>query len=139
MFINYFFVLVGITGQVRIDDNGDRDADYSISDLDPITGRFEVVAHYIGLKREYTPVRGKKIHWPGGREGPPLDVPPCGFLGNNPECRDNGKRFKHHLLFNIFYFFSLSLSAGYVIILYSSFAFGVFLAFTATLVCITIK
>ncbi len=27
-------------------DNGDRDADYSIIDLDPITGRFEVVAHY---------------------------------------------------------------------------------------------
>lgn len=29
----------GITGHVRIDDNGDRDADYSILDLDPITGR----------------------------------------------------------------------------------------------------
>lgn len=41
----------GITGHVRIDDNGDRDADYSISDLDPITGRFEVVAHYYGLDR----------------------------------------------------------------------------------------
>lgn len=30
---------IGITGHVRIDDNGDRDADYSILDLDPITGR----------------------------------------------------------------------------------------------------
>lgn len=30
---------MGITGHVRIDDNGDRDADYSILDLDPITGR----------------------------------------------------------------------------------------------------
>lgn len=29
----------GVTGHVRIDDNGDRDADYSILDLDPITGR----------------------------------------------------------------------------------------------------
>lgn len=41
----------GITGYVRIDDNGDRDADYSLIDLDPITGRFEVVAHYYGINR----------------------------------------------------------------------------------------
>lgn len=40
----------GITGHVRIDDDGDRDADYSILDLDPITGKFEVVAHYLGLQ-----------------------------------------------------------------------------------------
>ncbi|KYN34878.1 Atrial natriuretic peptide receptor 1 [Trachymyrmex septentrionalis] len=77
---------MGITGHVRIDDNGDRDADYSILDLDPITGRFEVVAHYLGLNREYSPMTGKKIHWPGGREGPPLDIPECGFLGNDPDC-----------------------------------------------------
>ncbi|KAL1114884.1 hypothetical protein AAG570_007708 [Ranatra chinensis] len=32
----------GITGHVRIDDNGDRDADYSVLDLNPETGRFEV-------------------------------------------------------------------------------------------------
>ena len=31
---------IGITGHVRIDDNGDRDADYSILDLDPITGKW---------------------------------------------------------------------------------------------------
>lgn len=31
---------MGITGHVRIDEDGDRDADYSILDLDPITGRF---------------------------------------------------------------------------------------------------
>ncbi|XP_055592109.1 atrial natriuretic peptide receptor 1 isoform X2 [Uranotaenia lowii] len=76
----------GITGHVRIDDNGDRDADYSILDLDPITGRFEVVAHYYGRNREYSPVKGKRIHWPGGREGPPPDIPKCGFLNNAPSC-----------------------------------------------------
>uniref|UniRef100_A0A182P368 Guanylate cyclase n=1 Tax=Anopheles epiroticus TaxID=199890 RepID=A0A182P368_9DIPT len=80
----------GITGHVRIDDNGDRDADYSILDLDPITGRFEVVAHYYGSTRLYSPVKGKKIHWPGGREGPPPDVPKCGFLGTSPACQGNG-------------------------------------------------
>nr|XP_029730687.1 atrial natriuretic peptide receptor 1-like isoform X2 [Aedes albopictus] len=77
----------GITGNVRIDDNGDRDADYSILDLDPITGRFEVVAHYYGRTRAYSPVKGKRIHWPGGREGPPPDVPKCGFLGTSPSCQ----------------------------------------------------
>ncbi|CAH0550987.1 unnamed protein product [Brassicogethes aeneus] len=71
----------------RIDDNGDRDADYSILDLDPITGKFEVVANYYGLRKIYSPVEGKKIHWPGGREGPPPDKPKCGFLGNNPDCQ----------------------------------------------------
>ncbi|GJQ80785.1 hypothetical protein Trydic_g9376 [Trypoxylus dichotomus] len=79
----------GITGHVRIDDNGDRDADYSILDLDPITGKFEVVAHYYGLHRKYSPVQGQRIHWPGGREDPPPDVPKCGFMGNHPDCKDN--------------------------------------------------
>uniref|UniRef100_T1GMB8 Guanylate cyclase domain-containing protein n=1 Tax=Megaselia scalaris TaxID=36166 RepID=T1GMB8_MEGSC len=46
--------LAGITGDVRIDGNGDRDADYSISDLDPITGKFEVVAHYYGRNRGFS-------------------------------------------------------------------------------------
>lgn len=51
-YFNFYFLLrAGITGHVRIDDNGDRDADYSIIDLDPITGKFEVVAHYYGLHK----------------------------------------------------------------------------------------
>lgn len=50
-FENFMHIHKGITGHVRIDNNGDRDADYSILDLDPITGRFEVVAHYYGLHR----------------------------------------------------------------------------------------
>ncbi|XP_050514890.1 atrial natriuretic peptide receptor 1 [Diabrotica virgifera virgifera] len=80
----------GITGQVRIDSNGDRDADYSILDLNPITGKFEVVGHYNGLTKEYSPVPDKKIHWPGGRTDSPPDIPLCGFMGNSPECRNYG-------------------------------------------------
>ncbi|CAG5097745.1 Similar to Npr1: Atrial natriuretic peptide receptor 1 (Rattus norvegicus) [Cotesia congregata] len=119
---------MGITGHVRIDEDGDRDADYSILDLDPITGRqlifclilfsiikFEVVAHYLGLNREYNQVSGKKIHWPGGREGPPADIPECGFLGNDPAC-------------------ALKTDA-YTLILYSSFALGVFLFAVSTAAC----
>uniref|UniRef100_A0A182TFP5 Receptor ligand binding region domain-containing protein n=1 Tax=Anopheles melas TaxID=34690 RepID=A0A182TFP5_9DIPT len=107
----------GITGHVRIDDNGDRDADYSILDLDPITGRFEVVAHYYGSTREYSPVKGKKIHWPGGREGPPPDVPKCGFLGTSPACQGNGD----------------------MIILYGLVGFGIISAFAAAVTYILCK
>ena len=32
----------GITGNVSIDDNGDRNADYSLLDMDPVSGEFEV-------------------------------------------------------------------------------------------------
>ena len=58
---SHFCIFAGITGHVRIDDNGDRDADYSLLDLDPITGRFAVVAHYYGVNRSYTPVKGQDI------------------------------------------------------------------------------
>uniref|UniRef100_A0A034VK64 Atrial natriuretic peptide receptor 1 n=2 Tax=Bactrocera dorsalis TaxID=27457 RepID=A0A034VK64_BACDO len=106
----------GITGHVRIDDNGDRDADYSISDLDPINGKFEVVAYYYGLHREYSAVAGKKMHWPGGREGPPPDVPRCGFLGNAPECHGNE-----------------------LTIMYGTFAFAIFLGFSFLVVYLMCK
>ncbi|KPJ10473.1 Atrial natriuretic peptide receptor 1 [Papilio machaon] len=77
----------GITGHVRIDPVGDRDADYAILDLDPVTGKFEVVAFYYGLNSSYRPVAGKAIHWPGGRRAPPPDIPRCGFLGTDPMCQ----------------------------------------------------
>lgn len=80
----------GVTGHVRIDENGERDADYGILDLDPITGEFEVVAHYYGVSKQYSPVRQKRIHWPGGKDGPPDDVPRCGFTGNQAPCIESG-------------------------------------------------
>ncbi|XP_047997274.1 receptor-type guanylate cyclase gcy-28 [Leguminivora glycinivorella] len=48
---------LGITGHVRIDAVGDRDADYAILDLDPVTGKFEVVAFYHGLNSSYKQAR----------------------------------------------------------------------------------
>ncbi|KAK7474181.1 hypothetical protein BaRGS_00034589 [Batillaria attramentaria] len=67
----------GITGNVSIDANGDRNADYSLLDMNSETGVFEVVANYYGNKKEYEPVAGKSIHWAGGRTGPPPDTPKC--------------------------------------------------------------
>ncbi len=38
----FFFVFLGITGNVTIDSNGDRLSDYSLLDMNPNTGVFEV-------------------------------------------------------------------------------------------------
>ncbi|XP_046544538.1 receptor-type guanylate cyclase gcy-28-like isoform X3 [Haliotis rubra] len=72
----------GITGTVSIDQNGDRNADYSLLDLNPDTDTFEVVANYYGNKKQYEPVEHKSIHWAGGRNSPPPDTPDCGFDGS---------------------------------------------------------
>ncbi|XP_069132003.1 atrial natriuretic peptide receptor 1-like [Argopecten irradians] len=79
----------GVTGSVIIDDNGDRDTSYSILDLDPETGEFQVIANFFGDRQWYNPVPAKSVHWSGGRTGPPLNTPVCGFQGNNPECHRN--------------------------------------------------
>lgn len=68
----------GITGNVTIDKNGDRISDYSLYDMNPDTGYFELVANYyhdIGLRY----MDNKVIHWAGGREEAPPDKPVCGF------------------------------------------------------------
>ncbi|XP_053387554.1 atrial natriuretic peptide receptor 1-like isoform X6 [Mercenaria mercenaria] len=74
----------GITGNVSIDDNGDRNADYSLLDMDPETGEFEVVANYFGNTKRYEPVAGKHIRWAGNYEHAPPDTPKCGF--DNSKC-----------------------------------------------------
>ena len=35
----------GISGNVSMDENGDRNADYSLLDMDPITGIFQVLTY----------------------------------------------------------------------------------------------
>ncbi|XP_063438134.1 atrial natriuretic peptide receptor 1-like isoform X2 [Mytilus trossulus] len=72
----------GITGTVSIDENGDRNADYSLLDMNPRTHKFEVVANYFGKDKEYKEVEGKRIHWAGGRTSAPPDTPKCGFDGS---------------------------------------------------------
>lgn len=41
-FFCYSVYFIGITGNVSIDDNGDRNADYSLLDMNPDTGAFHV-------------------------------------------------------------------------------------------------
>ncbi|XP_067635806.1 atrial natriuretic peptide receptor 1 [Eurosta solidaginis] len=70
----------GITGNVTIDSNGDRISAYSLLDMNPLTGRFEIVADFMHNRLEFIP--GKEIHWAGGRKQPPLSMPICGYDGS---------------------------------------------------------
>ncbi|KAK7476490.1 hypothetical protein BaRGS_00032238, partial [Batillaria attramentaria] len=72
----------GITGTVSIDANGDRNADYSLLDLDPASNKFQVVANYYGNRKKYEPVQGREIAWAGGMAHAPPDTPKCGFDGS---------------------------------------------------------
>ncbi|KAL3253720.1 hypothetical protein MRX96_054499 [Rhipicephalus microplus] len=77
----------GLTGDISINENGDREADYTLNDLDPDTGVMVPVGTYFGATQEFEYVMGTEIHWPGSRNGPPLDVPECGFQGDEPQCQ----------------------------------------------------
>ncbi|VBB33504.1 unnamed protein product, partial [Acanthocheilonema viteae] len=66
---------VGITGNVSIDENGDRYSDYSLLDLDPQQDKFVEVAYYSGASNELKQVA--EFHWVGG--SPPKDSPICGW------------------------------------------------------------
>ncbi|XP_061190772.1 atrial natriuretic peptide receptor 3-like [Saccostrea echinata] len=71
----------GITGTVSIDINGDRTSDFSLLDMNPMSGNFEVVANFFGNVKKYMPIPSKKIHWAGNRTSVPPDTPNCGFDG----------------------------------------------------------
>ncbi|CAD5206389.1 unnamed protein product [Bursaphelenchus okinawaensis] len=66
---------VGITGNVSIDQNGDRYSDYSLLDLDPKQNKFVEVAYYSGASNELKQMTD--FHWVGGQ--PPKDSPICGW------------------------------------------------------------
>ncbi|XP_054752067.2 atrial natriuretic peptide receptor 1-like [Lytechinus pictus] len=83
----------GLYGQVVINENGDRDSEYTLWDMtNTENGTFEIVGNFYvtatGLR--YTPTPNRTILWPGGATSPPLDSPFCGFFNENPECEDKG-------------------------------------------------
>ncbi|XP_053385347.1 tenascin-R-like [Mercenaria mercenaria] len=74
----------GITGTVNIDENGDRVADYSLLDMNIMTGNFEVVANYFGQSKRFEYIKEKFIQWPGNYHHAPPDTPKCGY--DNSKC-----------------------------------------------------
>ncbi|OQR67817.1 atrial natriuretic peptide receptor 1-like, partial [Tropilaelaps mercedesae] len=79
-------VSVNLIGNITLDPNGDREADYILQVWrDPRLG-FQAVARFMGLIRKYDMILRKEFIFP---RGSPLDVPVCGFKGDHPDCRDN--------------------------------------------------
>ncbi|XP_035387054.1 atrial natriuretic peptide receptor 1 [Electrophorus electricus] len=75
----------GVTGLVQIDENGDRETDFALWDMnDTTTGIFQIVAVYNGTQKRMETLPNMAFHWPGG-DVPP-DMPFCGFKNDNPEC-----------------------------------------------------
>ncbi|CAL8103562.1 unnamed protein product [Calicophoron daubneyi] len=72
----------GVTGTIRIDSNGDRNADYSLLDMDPETGLFKIVANYFGNDKTMRPIPGVNIDWVNSANKPPPAIPECGFDGS---------------------------------------------------------
>ncbi|XP_023220693.1 atrial natriuretic peptide receptor 1-like isoform X1 [Centruroides sculpturatus] len=73
----------GMSGNITINDEGDRIADYALLDqTNTKTGDFKVVLQFYGSTKEY--YEEAQIHWPGGK--PPIDRPECGFDGKDPKC-----------------------------------------------------
>ncbi|CAH8444548.1 unnamed protein product [Dicrocoelium dendriticum] len=71
----------GVSGTVRIDSNGDRNADYSLLDLDLKTSIFRPVAHFFGDDLSMHLVPERQIDWVNERNQPPPGIPVCGFDG----------------------------------------------------------
>ncbi|KAA3680062.1 atrial natriuretic peptide receptor A [Paragonimus westermani] len=77
----------GVIGKMRIDSNGDRNADYSLLDLDLKSNTFQPVATYLGADRSMHPIPGRQIDWVNERNEPPPGVPVCGFDGSGCQHR----------------------------------------------------
>lgn len=82
---------VGLTGDILINENGDREADYTLNDMDPETGFMVPVATYYGARKAYEASNGYVITWPSKGNQAPKDVPVCGFEGEAEACRPPGE------------------------------------------------
>ena len=51
---------------------------------------FQVVADYVGSSSNMVFRNDVIIYWPGN-DGPPKNIPFCGFMGDNPACKKHGR------------------------------------------------
>ncbi|XP_060773170.1 atrial natriuretic peptide receptor 1 [Neoarius graeffei] len=83
--------IMGIQGDVMIDASGDRESAYMLKHMQGSDSQCQVIANYFGTRKVYEAVEGIHISWPGGRQSPPKDSPPCGFKGEL--CTSTESRF----------------------------------------------
>nr|QNG40927.1 ANPR-like 4 [Placozoa sp. H4] len=75
----------GVTGEVVIDKNGDRDPDYVLQNL--VNGAYMDIGLYISAQQNFSMIPGKVVIWPGNTTVVPKDIPECGW--NNEKCSGN--------------------------------------------------
>ncbi|OQV23813.1 putative Atrial natriuretic peptide receptor 1 [Hypsibius exemplaris] len=76
-----------VAGTVEMDGDGDKFSHYSLLSFDACMGQFREAFVYYPLVNSLIPTPGWKIAWPGHSKRPPVDVPLCGFLNENPICQ----------------------------------------------------
>lgn len=81
-FFRFVFYLTGMTGDLEIDDRGDRVTSYQVEIA--IKGKFETFGIFHGPSKSYQFKNDTKAIWPGGSETAPLGRPVCGF--DNEYC-----------------------------------------------------
>uniref|UniRef100_A0AAR2KFS3 Guanylate cyclase n=1 Tax=Pygocentrus nattereri TaxID=42514 RepID=A0AAR2KFS3_PYGNA len=86
----------GVTGLLKMDENGDCEIDFALWDMtDTDSGVYEIVSVYNSSVKQMVLEPGMKVHWLKGT--PPPDIPLCGFKNDNPACLAS----KHMLSFYI--------------------------------------
>ncbi|XP_055348968.1 atrial natriuretic peptide receptor 1-like [Paramacrobiotus metropolitanus] len=79
----------GATGIVYINPLGDRNDDHAMYDM-TADGMFYLAAEFYGYKdiwiQNYTFDQVSPFLWGNPSNTPPLNEPPCGYLGNDPKC-----------------------------------------------------
>ncbi|XP_052233271.1 atrial natriuretic peptide receptor 1-like [Dreissena polymorpha] len=69
----------GITGPVKVDAVGSREADFDLFDMiSPLTRQFQKIGRFRGATQLYVPTEGVAVVWP---KGLPPDMPTCGYTG----------------------------------------------------------
>uniref|UniRef100_A0AAR2JY99 Guanylate cyclase n=1 Tax=Pygocentrus nattereri TaxID=42514 RepID=A0AAR2JY99_PYGNA len=75
----------GVTGLLKMDENGDCEIDFALWDMtDTDSGVYEIVSVYNSSVKQMVLEPGMKVHWLKGT--PPPDIPLCGFKNDNPAC-----------------------------------------------------
>ncbi|KAF1388502.1 hypothetical protein PFLUV_G00090930 [Perca fluviatilis] len=105
----------GVTGQVHLDENGDRETDFALWDMiDNKTSAFQIVLVYNSSEEQLTAIPGSTLQWLDGVR--PRDVPVCGFKNENPICLT--KTVTIHQMVSIVIFFILMMTLTIAIFIY---------------------
>uniref|UniRef100_A0A8D0D9A6 Guanylate cyclase n=1 Tax=Sander lucioperca TaxID=283035 RepID=A0A8D0D9A6_SANLU len=86
----------GVTGQVHLDENGDRETDFALWDM------------IDNKTSQLTAIPGTTLQWLGGVR--PRDVPVCGFKNDNPACLTKTVTIHQMVSIVIFFIFMMTLT-----------------------------